>query len=77
MSSIYVEKGTRVQKVMPNGWRQIEKLLGGWASVPVLFYCFGLRGQHEAGKKCAEISYFDSDLKTNTLVFSTDNLISD
>ena len=28
------------------------------------FYCFFLHGKHEAGKKCAEISYFDIDLKT-------------
>ena len=27
---------------------------------------FGLRGQHIAGKECAEISHFDIDLKNNS-----------
>jgi hypothetical protein len=62
-----------VQKVKPR-WRKLKSY---WTSVPVPFYCFCLRGEHEAGKECAEISYFDIDLKNNTMVLSTDNLFSD
>jgi hypothetical protein len=29
------------------------------------------------GKECAEISYFDTDFKNNTMVLWTDNLVSD
>jgi hypothetical protein len=32
---------------------------------------------HEAGKECTEISYFDIDLKNNTMVLWTDHLCSD
>jgi hypothetical protein len=31
----------------------------------------------QLGKECAEISYFDIDLKNNTMVLWTENLISD
>ena len=44
---------------------EIEELLDV-SSSPFLLFC--LHGQHEAGKECAEISYFDIDLKNNTMV---------
>ena len=43
--------------------------IGEVLDVPVSFYCFCLRGYHEAaGKECAKISYFDINLKNNTMV---------
>jgi hypothetical protein len=34
-------------------------------------------GYENVDKECAEISYFDIDLKNNTMVLWTDNLVSD
>jgi hypothetical protein len=45
---------------------EIEELLD---VNPVPFYCFCLRGRIRSCQKCAEISYFDFDLKTNIMIF--------
>ena len=37
-------------------------------SVPIPFLFLSARLTHEGGKECAEISYFDIDLKNNTMV---------
>ena len=43
-----------------------------WCSVPVSFHCFCLRGYNE----CVTISCFALNLKNNTMLLRTDNLLS-
>jgi hypothetical protein len=52
---------------------EIEELLDVSSSPFLLF----LSARSTRSKECAEISYFDIDLKNNTMVLWTDNLFSD